>query len=115
MMQASLVIVGGVLGLVAYFSSVDWRGVLGALVLLAYRPYTIFVIMPTNRHLNKRSALGRCNSRLALDVAHRTRRHDQPISGRCLAGLEQTHHRRGTGSSNPVPSGSESANSRSQQ
>jgi Domain of unknown function (DUF1772) len=50
-MQASLAIVGGLFGLAAYFIAPDWRWVLGAAVLLANWPYTIFVIMPTNRRL----------------------------------------------------------------
>jgi hypothetical protein len=50
-MQASLAIVGGFFGLVAYFSALDWRWLLGALVLLANRPYPTFAMMPNDRRL----------------------------------------------------------------
>ena len=51
MMQASIVIVGGLLGLAAYLSTLNWRWLLGAIILLANWPYTIYAIMPTNRRL----------------------------------------------------------------
>jgi hypothetical protein len=51
MMQASLAVVGGLFGLVDYLSTLDWRWLLGAIVLLANWPYKIYVMMPTNRRL----------------------------------------------------------------
>jgi hypothetical protein len=49
--QASLAIVGGLFGLLAYLSALDWRWLFGAIVLLANWPYTLFVIVPTNNRL----------------------------------------------------------------
>jgi len=43
--------VGGLFGLLAYISVLDWRWLLGAIDLLANWPYPIFMIMPTDRRL----------------------------------------------------------------
>ena len=51
-MQASLVIVGTLLALAAFFVARDWRWLLGAAAFFANWPYTLLGIMPTNHALN---------------------------------------------------------------
>ncbi len=50
-MQASLAVIGGVCGIIAWLVDGDLRWLIGALLLLANWPVTYFVIMPTNNRL----------------------------------------------------------------
>jgi hypothetical protein len=50
-MQASLAVIGFLVGLSAWWQTGEWRWLLGACVLVANWPYTLMVIVPTNRML----------------------------------------------------------------
>ena len=84
-MQAGLALVACALGVVAFFLSHDWRWLLGALLILAPWPWTIFVIMPVNRRL-KATALDAAQSDTRASVEHWGRLH----AGRSAFGIAAT-------------------------
>src|SRR5689334_3232945 len=50
-MQASLAVISAALGLLAGFQLHDWRWAVVAAVILANWPYTLFVMLPTNKKI----------------------------------------------------------------
>jgi hypothetical protein len=84
-MQAGLALVACALGVVAFFLSHDWRWLLGALLILAPWPWTIFVIMPVNRRL-KATAFDEAQSDTRASVEHWGRLH----AGRSAFGIAAT-------------------------
>lgn len=50
-MQGTLAVLSGALALVAWWVTSDWRWMVGAVLMLANWPYTLWVIMPTNQQL----------------------------------------------------------------
>ena len=51
-MQASLAIVGAVLAIIMWWQVRDWRWLVGGILLATPWPWTLLVIMPTNRVLH---------------------------------------------------------------
>jgi hypothetical protein len=50
-MQSTLALLAGGVGLLAAWQTKDWRWSVGAVLILANWPYTLFIINPTNKRL----------------------------------------------------------------
>ena len=56
-MQAPLAVIGFLLGVIAGSAEMDWRWLTGAFLLLANWPFTLVVILPTNKLLSEMKPL----------------------------------------------------------
>lgn len=54
-MQSSLAVVSCAFGVIAFLLSYDWRWLVGAALIVANWPFTLFIIMPTNKQLQETS------------------------------------------------------------
>lgn len=51
LMQSSLALVAGILGIIAFFQSENYYWLVGAILILSNWPYTLIVLLPTNNKL----------------------------------------------------------------
>jgi hypothetical protein len=65
-MQASLALACALFGLLAVWWTRDWRWFVGAALIFANWPYTVFVILPVNKRLEKMPAEAAVNETRAL-------------------------------------------------
>jgi hypothetical protein len=84
-MQASLAMASGLLGLLAIWLSSDWRWTVGAALILANWPYTLLVIKPVNDRLNE-TPIDRADARSRAMIENWGRLH----GGRSALGLAST-------------------------
>ena len=84
-MQAPLAAIGFLLGLFAFWQTANWLWFIGALLMMASWPYTMLVIMPTNRRFEQTPVQEATEETRAL-VKHWGRLHDV----RTLFGLAAT-------------------------